>query len=167
MLRVTSQARRDRHLEACFGCLAAMCTDKGNWPELLQGNLLRIATDVLGPPPPGFIMWEFMEFQLWGLCGASKSIIQATHPSMSCSGSAFNTDSLLLGFYLHMQLEKLWACARFMGRQFTALWYRIAICVNSCSIKYFQHISAHTTARCHVLESFPARHTKWVSARSE
>lgn len=82
LLLVASQARRDKQLEACFGCLAAICADKENWQELLEGNLLRFATDVLGPPPPGYAMWEFYEYQLWRACGASKATIQATYPSM-------------------------------------------------------------------------------------
>lgn len=82
LLLVASQSRRDKQLEACFGCLAAICADKENWPELLQGNILRFATDVLGPPPPGYAMWEFFEYQLWHACGASKASIKATYSSV-------------------------------------------------------------------------------------
>ena len=82
LLHVASQARRDKQLEACFGALAAICAHKGNWPELLQGNLMRLATDVLGPPPPGYVVWEFVHFQLWRLCGSAQSVIQAASPSM-------------------------------------------------------------------------------------
>lgn len=76
LLIVASQSRRDKQLEACFGSLAAICADKGNWPELLQGNLLRLATDVLGPPPPGYVMWEFCQHQLSHFCGAPKTTLQ-------------------------------------------------------------------------------------------
>eukprot|EP00892_Ulva_mutabilis_P008068 jgi/Ulvmu1/5633/UM023_0173.1 len=82
LLQFASQARRDKQLEACFGCLAAICADQSNWPELLKGNVVRVATDVLGPPPPGFVMWEFVNFRLWELGGTPRSTIQAEHSSL-------------------------------------------------------------------------------------
>lgn len=62
---MVKRVRRERQLETCMGCLALLCREQQNWPLLHAGNILRVATDILGPPPPGYCLWEYQKYQLW------------------------------------------------------------------------------------------------------
>jgi hypothetical protein len=62
---MATQVRRDYQLRGCFGALSLLVARRLQWPDLIKHNGLRVIVDVLGPPPAGVAVWEFMHYRLW------------------------------------------------------------------------------------------------------
>lgn len=54
-----------RWVQGCMACLSVLSQDKEHWATMAENDALRVFTDVLGPPPPGLVYWEFNAYKLW------------------------------------------------------------------------------------------------------
>ena len=60
-----SENRSTGIMQGCMGCLSLLCQDHELLKLFHAHGGIRIVTDVLGPPPPGLVIWEFREYDLW------------------------------------------------------------------------------------------------------